>query len=254
MATRRQILSASGSFVISAMAWSSAGATTATPEVAGMDDAILVPVELKEWEIDPEQHTFRVGQAYRFDVRNDGKLVHEWVVEPADANDEPLERAAYGDESAVSELEDIPVGSSKSLTWTFTDPGDYRMVCHIEGHMEAGMVFPFTVLESAQVVEVETSEFAVKLGTDSVKAGSPVAFVVHNAGKIEHEVVLEPKGAEDEPFEDDENDEEAEIEDIQPGTRRELIWTFAEPGDVQVVCHIAGHLEAGMIAMLTVTA
>ena len=250
MITRRRILAASGA-VLASTQLRKALAYPATPAAGG--EEILVPVELKEWEIAPTQRVFRVGQPYRFEVTNAGALVHEWVIEPADADDEPLERESESsDMPAESELVDIGVKAAKMLTWTFTDPGDYKMVCHIEGHSEAGMHVPFSVIADAQIVDAETTEFSIKLSAETVKAGSPIAFVVQNHGKLTHELVIEPIGGNDEPFEIDGHG--SEIEDITPGSRREIIWTFDEPIDLQTVCHIPGHMEAGMIAFLTVTA
>lgn len=251
MVTRRGVLSASSAVVLAGARRRRASAADATPEAGG--PVILMPVELSEWKIEPRQSVFRVGQEYRFEVTNNGKLVHEWVIEPADAEDQPLERpGAEGQEPAVSELEEIATGAAKALNWTFESPGAYKMVCHIEGHAEAGMNLPFSIVAEAQVVEVTASDFALVLGAKTVRAGAPVAFVVHNHGKVNHEFVLEPKGAEDEPLMDGEL--AGEIEDIKPGTVRELIWTFAEPADIQTTCHVEGHLEAGMISYLTVTA
>lgn len=252
MATRRTVLA-------SALALGGAGlagvplvrARQATPAAAD-DDAILVPIELSEFEVESDQLVFRAGQAYRFDVRNDGKIVHEFVIEPFAAMDEPLEK-----DGQVSELEDIDPGAGSQLTWTFDAPGPYKMDCHIEGHYEAGMMLPIEVIDDAQVIEVQASEFVVELGQPSAQAGKPVAFVVRNVGKIPHEMVIEPRGAVDEPFElgdDDDDDARAsEIEDIAPGTRRELIWTFQEPAMLDVACHIAGHYEAGMVAPFEIT-
>lgn len=250
---RRMVLSAVGLLGVAGTAPRGARASSGTPEAdAAADAAIVVPVEVSEWAIAPAQSVFRVGQAYRFEVANRGKLTHEWVMEPAAANDQPLEReGGPDDEPAVSELEDIGPGATKSLTWSFTEPGDFKMVCHIEGHAEAGMTLPFTVIAEAKVVEVEATDFALALGSDTVPAGSPVAFVVRNRGNVVHEFVLEPKGASDEPLQD--GDRTGEIEDIEPGAVRELIWTFAEPAAIQTTCHVEGHLEAGMIAYLDVT-
>lgn len=229
-------------------------ARQATP-AASADDAIMVPVEVKEFEVDAHQVVFRVGEAYRFAVENGGKIPHEFLIEPIDAMDVALE-----ENGAVAEVADIAPGTTKTLDWTFSEPGRYKLACHIPGHYEAGMRLPIDVVEDAQVVEVETSEFAVKLDPTSVQAGKPVAFVVRNVGKLEHEIVVQPAGAMDEPYEqgDDDDDEEtmrvSEIEDIEPGTRREMIWTFDDPGKIDVACHVEGHYEAGMVSTLEVTA
>ena len=39
----------------------------------------------------PQRTTFQVGQPYVFSVGNEGAEVHEFVIEPAGANDAPLE-------------------------------------------------------------------------------------------------------------------------------------------------------------------
>jgi uncharacterized cupredoxin-like copper-binding protein len=252
MLTRRTIVLA-GSMLALPSARVRANASPATPQAG--DTAIHVPVQVTEWEIDPGQRVFRTSQPYRFIVANQGAQTHEWVIERAGSNDEPLEReVATGDAPSESELEDIEPETDKTLTWTFADPGDYTMTCHIPGHAEAGMRTPFTVVDGAsvKVVAVDASEYALRLAVDTVPAGTPVAFVVTNHGKLTHEFVLEPKGASDDPLEN--GGATSEIEDILPGARREIIWTFAQPGAIQVVCHIAGHMEAGMIASLTVTA
>ena len=171
-------------------------ARQATP-AAGDDGTIVVPIELEDFKVNSKQLVFRTGQAYRFDVQNDGKIVHEFVIEPLDAMDAALEK-----DGEAAELEDIDPGSGKTLTWTFDEPGKYKLDCHIEGHYEAGMRLPIEVIEDAQVVGVEASEFAVKLDPATVQAGKPVAFVVHNVGKLEHEIVLQPAGAIDEPWEE----------------------------------------------------
>jgi uncharacterized cupredoxin-like copper-binding protein len=40
---------------------------------------------------------------------------------------------------------------------------------------------------------------------------------------------------------------------LKPGQRGGLVWQFEQPGTVEFACLIPGHLEAGMIAKVTVT-
>jgi len=224
----------------------------ATP-AASDNGPILVPIEVKEFEIDARQVVFRVGQPYRFSVTNDGKIPHEFLIEAIDAMDVPLE-----ENGAVAEVTDIAPGTVKTLDWTFAEPGRYKLACHVPGHYEAGMRLPIDVVEGAQVVEVETTEFRIAADPAAVQAGKPVAFVVRNLGELTHEVVVQPAGAMDEPFEQEDDDAESqrasEVEDVEPGTVRELVWTFDEPGKIDLACHVTGHYEAGMVADLEVTA
>lgn len=98
--------------------------------------------------------------------------------------------------------------------------------------------------------------------TVTVQAGETIRFVVHNAGKIEHELVL---GTDE--------DIRAHAEDMKKGTDHshshshagtaaisvaprqtgELVVTFPKAGTLQMACLIAGHYEAGMKGQLSVT-
>jgi len=115
-----------------------AGATMAdlgTPAAAGE-----VAVTLTDYAIESSAVTFQAGLEYSFTITNDGAAVHEFLIEPAGADDEPLE--ANGEEA---EAEDIDPGASKTLTWIFTEPGAYQLTCHVPGHYPAGMALNITV-------------------------------------------------------------------------------------------------------------
>ncbi len=98
------------------------------------------------------------------------------------------------------------------------------------------------------VIHATLSEFTIVLDKASAPAG-PVTFEIQNAGAIEHEFVLEPAGAHDEPFEA--NGVESEVEDIEAGATASLEWTL-EPGEYQLACYVEGHFEAGMSTTFTV--
>lgn len=99
-----------------------------------------IAVELGEFYVDPSTTTLQAGVEYTFVVTNVGVLIHEMVIEPAGAVDEPFEK---GD--MESEIEDIDPGETATLTWTFDEPGAYQLSCHIPGHFESGMVIEITV-------------------------------------------------------------------------------------------------------------
>ncbi len=103
-------------------------------------------------------------------------------------------------------------------------------------------------------LSVDMTEFAFTPSTYSIPGGAQVNLTLTNSGALEHEWVVMNRGIQaSEPF--DENDEaniywEEELDAGQSGT-----FTFTapqEPGEYQVVCGIAGHLEAGMVGTLTV--
>jgi uncharacterized cupredoxin-like copper-binding protein len=106
------------------------------------------------------------------------------------------------------------------------------------------------------VVQAKLNEYSITLDKTSLPAGT-VRFEFENIGTEVHEVVLEPAGAEDEPFEL--NGKASEAEDIQPGEKRTLEWTLDQPGDYQLGCYVVNegdtqsHATKGMITQITVT-
>jgi uncharacterized cupredoxin-like copper-binding protein len=99
-----------------------------------------VQVTLTDLTIAASQTTFRVGAAYAFVVTNHGTTEHELVLASQRDPDQPV--VADG---AQAKLTAIPPGQSKTLTWTFTEPGDYLFACHMPGRFEAGMYLPIEV-------------------------------------------------------------------------------------------------------------
>jgi uncharacterized cupredoxin-like copper-binding protein len=90
-----------------------------------------------------------------------------------------------------------------------------------------------------------------------LKRGDTVKFVVRNDGKIMHEMVIGtmkelkehaelmrkfPNMEHDEPY----------MAHVAPGKHDELVWQFTRAGEFFYACLIPGHLEAGMIAKITV--
>jgi uncharacterized cupredoxin-like copper-binding protein len=90
-----------------------------------------------------------------------------------------------------------------------------------------------------------------------LKKGETVKFLVRNDGKIMHEMVIGtmkelkehaelmrkfPNMEHDEPY----------MAHVAPGEHGELVWRFTRAGQFFYACLIPGHLEAGMIAKITV--
>lgn len=94
--------------------------------------------------------------------------------------------------------------------------------------------------------------------TLSVEEGDTVRFVVRNAGRMLHEMVI---GTPDElakhaammvKFPGMEHDAPY-MAHVDPGKTGEIIWHFNRAGRFEFACLIAGHYEAGMRGTLTVT-
>ena len=97
----------------------------------------------------------------------------------------------------------------------------------------------------------------LKPGDIVVKRGETVRFLVRNEGKVMHEMVIGtmkelkehaelmrkfPNMEHDEPY----------MAHVAPGQQGEIVWQFTQPGEFYYACLVSGHMEAGMIAKITV--
>ncbi len=90
-----------------------------------------------------------------------------------------------------------------------------------------------------------------------VKRGETVKFVVKNAGKIKHEMVIGSMAelkAHAEMMRKMPGMEHAEpnMVTLAPGETGELVWQFAKAGAVDFACLEPGHFEAGMMGKVSV--
>ena len=97
----------------------------------------------------------------------------------------------------------------------------------------------------------------MKPGDIVVKRGETVRFTVRNHGKVMHEMVIGTiKELQDHAelmrkhpgMEHD----EAYMAHVAPGKQGEIVWQFTKPGEFYYACLVPGHMEAGMIAKITV--
>ena len=109
-----------------------------------------------------------------------------------------------------------------------------------------------------RTVEITMSD-AMRFTPDvvEVKRGETVRFVVKNAGKQLHELVIGTKQELDEhaavmaKFTGMEHDEPY-MAHVGPGKKGELVWHFNRAGDFDFACLIAGHYQAGMVGKIRV--
>lgn len=108
---------------------------------------------------------------------------------------------------------------------------------------------------SGTTVNVTLSDFAYSPSTITVPAGATVKLNAKNNGSVEHEFAIMEAGYKVQaPFGDkDESHILWELDEIQPGTTKSDTFTApTEPGDYEIVCGLAGHIENGMTGTLTV--
>jgi len=91
----------------------------------------------------------------------------------------------------------------------------------------------------------------------TIKQGETVRFIVHNGGKVMHEMVIGklknlkehaelmkkyPAMEHDDPF----------GAHVAPGKTGTIVWQFTKAGDFHFGCLEPGHFEAGMVGQITV--
>ncbi len=105
----------------------------------GMSDAM---------RFSPDQLEIRQGETIRFVHRNQGQLLHEFVLgtkAELDAHAAMMAKfpAMQHDEPYMTH---VGPGQSGEIIWTFNRAGDFDFACLIAGHYQAGMVGRIRVL------------------------------------------------------------------------------------------------------------
>lgn len=109
------------------------------------------------------------------------------------------------------------------------------------------------------VVVTMTDDMRFKPDRLEIKQGETVRFVVKNAGKMMHEMVIGTRKELDEhavlmiKFPNMEHDE-SYMAHVDAGKQADIIWHFNRPGEFEFACLIAGHYQAGMRGKITVRA
>lgn len=103
-------------------------------------------------------------------------------------------------------------------------------------------------------LKVEMTDFAFTPNHFTVPAGEEITVNIAHHGIVVHEFILMKPGTNaGEHFDEEDMPNVYKSVEVPPGQSQAFTFTApAEPGDYQVVCGIAGHIESGMIATLTV--
>jgi uncharacterized cupredoxin-like copper-binding protein len=114
---------------------------------------------------------------------------------------------------------------------------------------------PKKVARTIRVDMTDTMRFTPAEVT--VKRGQTVKFVVHNGGKVLHEMVLGTTQALKEHAElmkrfPEMEHADANMAHVKPGKAGEIVWQFTKAGDFQFACLQPGHYEAGMVGKVAV--
>jgi uncharacterized cupredoxin-like copper-binding protein len=108
---------------------SAAASAPSSPAAESPAEAETVAVTEREMSIDLSEDSYSPG-SYTFEVVNEGRMPHDFVVERDGAD--------------VAATEILQPGQSATLTVTL-EQGDYVFYCSVGGHRAAGMETPITV-------------------------------------------------------------------------------------------------------------
>ncbi|MBK9008650.1 MAG: Plastocyanin [Anaerolineales bacterium] len=104
-----------------------------------------IDVTLTDFQFTPNSFTIMAGREITINAVNNGVVEHEFAILKfgADAGDE------FDEEDKQNIYWEVKVPAGQSVTLTFTAPsapGEYSVVCGIQGHLMAGMVGKLTVV------------------------------------------------------------------------------------------------------------
>ena len=82
------------------------------------------------------------GETVRFVLKNEGKIMHEFVIGTKPVLDEHAALMIKFPNMEHDEpyMAHVPPGKSGEIIWTFNKPGTFDFACLIAGHYQAGMV------------------------------------------------------------------------------------------------------------------
>lgn len=89
----------------------------------------------------PENLQVKQGETIRFVHRNDGQVMHEFVLGTAATLDEHAQMMAShpGMAHDAPHMTHVAPGQSGEMIWTFNRAGEFDFACLIVGHYQAGM-------------------------------------------------------------------------------------------------------------------
>lgn len=100
---------------------------------------------------EPSSLQFKEGETVKFVVKNEGKLMHEFVLGTKDKN---LEHADMMKKFPNMEHDEpymahVAPGKTTEMLWTFNRSGEFEFACLIAGHFDAGMRGPLRIAKSS---------------------------------------------------------------------------------------------------------
>lgn len=115
-----------------------------TPDATAAEVAVTLG-KPQEFSLSADPAAVAAGKV-TFNVDNQGALLHEMVVVPAEGGAASLKQAngEASEDGAAGEVADLAAGKTGSITVTLP-AGKYVLLCNLPGHFAGGMYTDFTV-------------------------------------------------------------------------------------------------------------
>lgn len=103
-----------------------------------------VTVNINHSRFAPAEFEFERGTTVRFVIHNADPIDHEFLLGD-EAAQERHEKGTHASHGGVPGEISVPAGSTRSTTYTFTEPSDLIIGCHLPAHYAYGMRAEVTV-------------------------------------------------------------------------------------------------------------
>ncbi|MGH2776312.1 MAG: cupredoxin domain-containing protein [Actinomycetota bacterium] len=110
---------------------------------AGAKESEVI-VNVNHSRFDPAAFEFETGTTVRFVIHNADPIDHEFLLGD-DADQDRHENGTHAEHGAIPGEVSLPAGSTRSTTYTFTEPGKLIIGCHLPAHFAYGMRADVTV-------------------------------------------------------------------------------------------------------------
>lgn len=113
--------------------------------IAGTPGSVQRTIEVSmtdNMRFTPDKISVREGETVRFLVRNDGQILHEFVLGTREMLDEHAAMMLRTPEMPhdAPYMVHVDPGKTGEVLWTFNRVGAFEFACLIPGHYQAGMV------------------------------------------------------------------------------------------------------------------
>jgi len=110
--------------------------------VAAPTTAITITAE--DFKFGPAKWSVYAGE-FELTFHNHGSVEHEWAI--LKKGEHITEESEFEEDLVLTELDKVPAGEMSTASFTIEEPGEYQVICALDGHFDAGMSGILTVFD-----------------------------------------------------------------------------------------------------------